>query len=76
MVSGVKSNSQIDSLWNLLTTPGYHDSIGTENIYKSQMNLAHSSNKDFEKSVRFVNNRIFNPFSCRLISLIIYYIDK
>ena len=51
MVSGNKSNSKIDSVWNLLSTPGYHEFVGSENIYKSEMNLAHTSTKDFQKSV-------------------------
>ena len=62
MVGGVKANSKIDSLWNLLTTPGYNESIGMENIYKSQMNIAHTSNKDFEKSVRHIDCRLLFCF--------------
>ena len=51
MVQDVVSKNTHDHVWGVLTTPGFIEVLGADNIYKSEANLAHSAGPAFSKAV-------------------------
>lgn len=55
MVEEVTEKVKLDSTWDILTTPGYMALLGPEKIYKSEYNLAHTTNEKYDKALREVD---------------------
>ena len=52
MVADVVEKSKEDSIWGVLTTPGFLELMGPENIYRSESNASHTTSDRFTKAVR------------------------
>jgi hypothetical protein len=63
MAADAKDENTLDSTWNRISLHGFND----ESTYISETNFAHTSNKDFMKSV----NIYFSLFSFDMLTQIL-----